>query len=79
MSCGMCESHVNDAVRNACHVKKVESSHKKNLTVVYTEDETAVPEIVTAIKALGYNVLGVTTEPYEKRGFFDFLKGKKKN
>ena len=27
MQCGMCESHVNDAVRRAFRVKKVESSH----------------------------------------------------
>ena len=27
MMCGMCESHVNDAVRTAFPVKKVSSSH----------------------------------------------------
>ena len=27
MACGMCESHVNDAIRNALRVKKVTSSH----------------------------------------------------
>ena len=27
MMCGMCESHVNDAVRKAFQVKKVTSSH----------------------------------------------------
>lgn len=32
MQCGMCESHVNDAVRRAFRVKKVESSHGKNRT-----------------------------------------------
>ncbi len=30
MACGMCESHVNDAVRNTFSVKKVTSSHTKN-------------------------------------------------
>lgn len=29
MMCGMCESHVNDAVRKAFPVKKVTSSHGK--------------------------------------------------
>lgn len=29
MMCGMCESHVNDAVRRAFPVKKVTSSHAK--------------------------------------------------
>ena len=30
MQCGMCEAHVNDAVRKAFPVKKVTSSHTKN-------------------------------------------------
>ena len=30
MMCGMCEAHVNDAVRKACPVKKVNSSRSKN-------------------------------------------------
>lgn len=30
MMCGMCESHVNDAVRKAFPVKKVNSSHGKS-------------------------------------------------
>ena len=29
MQCGMCEAHVNDAVRAAFPVKKVTSSHSK--------------------------------------------------
>ena len=29
MRCGMCEAHVNDAIRNNFKVKKVESSHDK--------------------------------------------------
>lgn len=33
MMCGMCEAHVNDAVRKACPVKKVSSSRSKNQTV----------------------------------------------
>ena len=30
MACGMCESHVNDAVRKTFPVKKVTSSHGKD-------------------------------------------------
>ena len=36
MMCGMCEAHVNDAVRKACPVKKVSSSRSKNQTEVGT-------------------------------------------
>ena len=38
MQCGMCESHVNDAVRRAFRVKKVESSHSRNQTVILAEE-----------------------------------------
>ena len=34
MMCGMCEAHVNDAVRKACPVKKVRSSHSKGETEI---------------------------------------------
>ena len=37
MSCNMCESHVNEAVRKAFAVKKVTSSRKKNLTEIVSE------------------------------------------
>ena len=37
MMCGMCESHINDAVRNAFPVKKVSSSHGKGQTVILSE------------------------------------------
>ena len=34
MACGMCEAHINEAVRNDLQVKKVTSSHKKKQTVI---------------------------------------------
>ena len=47
MMCGMCESHVNDAVRRAFPVKKVTSSRSKKETTVIAEtelDEAALRE-----------------------------------
>ena len=41
MMCGMCESHVNDAVRKAFPVKKVTSSHGKGQTVILTASASA--------------------------------------
>ena len=38
MMCGMCESHVNDAIRRAFPVKKVSSSNTKGKTVILTEE-----------------------------------------
>lgn len=37
MACGMCESHINDAVRKAFTVKKVSSSHTKGRTEILAE------------------------------------------
>ena len=37
MMCGMCESHVNDAVRKAFQVDKVTSSHSKGETVIISD------------------------------------------
>ena len=39
MMCGMCEAHVNDAVRKHLTVKKVTSNHKKKETVILTEQD----------------------------------------
>ena len=39
MMCGMCESHMNDAIRNNFDVKKVTSSHSKKQTVIITEQD----------------------------------------
>ena len=37
MMCGMCESHMNDLMRNKFNVKKVTSSAKKGETVVISK------------------------------------------
>lgn len=74
MMCGMCEAHVNDAVRKAFPVKKVSSSHTKGETVILSDqplDETALR---AAIGETGYDVLSVSSKPHEKHGLFGFLK-----
>ena len=75
LMCGMCESHVNDAVRNAIEVKKVSSSHKKGTTEILTEQPVDEEKVKAAIEATGYKVLGITTgEAEEKKGFSLFHK-----
>ena len=47
MACGMCESHVNEAIRKAFPVQKVTSSHRKGEAVILSEnaiDETTLRE-----------------------------------
>lgn len=72
MMCGMCEAHVNDAVRKAFPVKKVTSSHSKGETVILTENDIDESALRSAINATGYEVKTVTKEPYEKKGLFGF-------
>ena len=74
MMCGMCESHVNDAVRRAFPVKKIMSSHKRGETVILTETDIPEQKLREAVEATGYRVLAVSTERYEKKGLLGFLK-----
>ena len=72
MMCGMCESHVNDAVRKTFQVKKVMSSHSKGQTVILTENDIDEGTLRSAIGATGYEVKAVSKEPYEKKGLLGF-------
>ena len=75
MMCGMCESHVNDAVRAAFPtVKKVSSSHGAGKTVIVIEEDSPDEKIREVIDKTGYTVTGITRKPYEKKGFFSRLK-----
>ncbi len=74
MMCGMCEAHVNDAVRKSFAVKKVASSHTKGETVILSEQPLDEQALRAAIAETGYDVLSVSARPYEKRGLFGFLK-----
>ena len=70
MMCGMCEAHVNDAVRKAFPVKKVSSSRGKKQTVVISERELATSALSDAIRKTGYEVGEIRKDPYEKKGLF---------
>ena len=74
MMCGMCENHINDVVRRTARVNKVTSSNTKGETVIVSEQPVDVEALKTAIAETGYTVPGVQTRPYEKKGFFSFLK-----
>ena len=74
MMCGMCESHINDVVRKTAQVSKVSSSHTRGETVIVSEQELDIETLKQAIAATGYTVTDAETRPYEKKGFFSFLK-----
>ena len=64
MMCGMCESHMNDAVRNAFKVKKVTSSHSKGETVIISDEAIDENKISEVIDKTGYKLISVSSEPY---------------
>ena len=64
MMCGMCEAHINEAVRAAFKVKKV----------IITDVPLDEARLAETIGATGYTLVSVKNEPYEKKGFFSFLK-----
>ena len=74
MACSMCEAHINDAIRAAFSVEKVSSSHTKGETVILSKEPLGENALRAAINATGYEVKGVKSAPYEKKGFFSFLK-----
>lgn len=69
MMCGMCEAHINDAVRAAFPVKKVTSSRAQGTTEILSEQPVSREKLRQAIAATGYIVLGVEEEivPEKKR------------
>src|SRR5699024_11925933 len=76
MMCGMCEAHVNDAVRKACPVKKVNSSRSKNQTVILSETELDTETLMNAIRGTGYEVGAIQKEPYKKEDYsVEFIGG----
>lgn len=75
MACGMCEAHMNEAVRNAFQVKKVTSSHTKKQTVILAEKDISKQELKNVAAKAGYDAVSISSEPYEKKGLFGALRG----
>lgn len=75
MACGMCEAHINEAVRNAFPVKKVSSSHTKKQTVIITGQDIPAQGLKDVIKKAGYDVVSMSSGPYEKKGLFSAFRG----
>lgn len=68
MHCGMCEAHVNDAVRKAApDAKKVSSSAAKGETRFCAEEDCSAA-VKAAVEEMGYTVGEITVSPH--RGLF---------
>lgn len=72
MACGMCESHVCDAIRRGAAVKRVTASHSKNEAVIVAGDGiVSDDDIRKALDGTGYQVLSISRTPQEeKKSFF---------
>ena len=68
---GMCEAHINDAIRRNFNVKKVKSSHSKGETVIESETEPDAAALKRAIEETGYEFISASTKIVEgRRGLF---------
>ena len=73
MMCSMCEAHVNEAVRKAFDVKKVESSRAKKQTVIESASPLDTEKVLECINATGYEAKDAKCEEVaEKKGFHLF-------
>ena len=72
MMCGMCESHINDTIRNNFQVKKASSSHSKGKAEIISEKSLDKEKLKQAIDASGYILKNISEEPYEKKKFLFF-------
>ena len=73
MMCGMCEAHINDAIRSAFPVKKVSSSHAKGETVILSKVPPDAEKLKQVINATGYTFVSASEDPVEKKGFLSGL------
>lgn len=58
----MCESHVNDVIRNNFTIKKVKSSHKKNETLIASNEELDETKLKDVLHKIGYEVTNIVKE-----------------
>ncbi len=74
MMCGMCEAHINDAIRKNFPVKKVNASRSKKMAEIIAEKEIDEEKLKLVIDETGYTMTSYEAEPYEKKGLFGLKK-----
>ena len=67
MICGMCEAHINEAIRSALPVKKVSSSRVKGETVILSDSQIDTEKLKQVIDATGYIMLSAEKTEEENR------------
>ena len=69
MKCGMCEMHVEEAIRKNIELKKVNASHLKNEVVVITEQDLLEQDFKRLFEPTGYRVVAFRKTVAEKSFF----------
>lgn len=57
MMCGMCEMHVEEAIKKAMKVKTAKASHIKNTLVVIAEENFVEEDFKKILDPTGYRIL----------------------
>ena len=73
MMCGMCEAHVNEAIRGAFRVRKVASSHTKGECTVISENDISDEELKDAV---GKTCCRSAASRTRKKDFSEFSENK---
>ena len=74
MMCGMCEAHVNDAIRKHLPVRSVKSNHRKGQCIIVSEAPLDEARLREALAATGYGLSSIPSRPFEKKGLFSRLR-----
>lgn len=69
MVCGMCEAHLNDAIRHAFTVRSAKASRRRGACVVISGDELDHDRVRQVVAEIGYELVSITSEPYRTRSF----------
>ncbi|MCR5792798.1 MAG: cation transporter [Lachnospiraceae bacterium] len=71
MACEMCEAHMKELIRKEIpDAKKVKASFRKGTCSFLTEQEIKEDSLKQAVKNIGYEILNIKSEPYEKKSLF---------
>ena len=69
MMCGMCEAHINDAVRAAFPVVRVKASRGRREAEIFSEGEIPEEKIREVIEKTGYTMTGYESKEAVKTLF----------
>ncbi len=71
MMCGMCEAHICDVIRKTVpDAKKVSASRSRKEASFLSEEAVDAQALKVAIDETGYTCEEVSSEAYEKKGWF---------